>query len=292
MWWGSVLLMVGVLVLVLVVVLVPHPAADWDAPLNLAVFRAPGPNRYSEQLVNLWVPKAWRTDDATQRIPCRIEHGYRPSVPLAERKLILYSHGNAEDLMSCTQFLRELAERVGMDVVTWDYSGYGLNPAQKFERTTEGVNLSLKTVLDAVCERGYRRDHILLWGYSLGTGPSTALAAALSRRQETIAGLILFGAYTSILDVVRQHTPGWVAGCFEERWNSREAIAAVTCPILLMHGQSDGLIPAQNSQHLLQAAAADRAKLVLFPNVGHTQFSWMDAMKEVSRWLQENHIQP
>lgn len=288
--WGWLLLLSGVLLVALVVALVPQALVDWDSPLNLAVFRSPGLNRYSEQLVNLWVPKVWRTDDQSQRIPCRIEHGYKPSVPLADRKLILYSHGNAEDLMSCTQFLRELSERVGMDVVTWDYSGYGLNPTNKFERTAEGVNLTLKTVLDHLLSQGYRQQNLILWGYSLGSGPSTTLAAALSHRGTPPQGLILFGAYSSILDVVKQHAPLWTADWFAERWNSREAMASVKCPILLMHGQSDGMISSQHSERLFQAAPTGQAKLVLFPNVGHTQFSWVDAMKEVCRWLQEKQI--
>lgn len=288
--WSGIFLVVGLLVMVLVVVLVPQSSVTGDGVLNKFVFRSPGANRYSEHWVNLWVPKVWRTEDPTQRIPCRMEYGYRDAVPKAERKLIVYSHGNAEDLMSCAQFLRELSERLAMDVVTWDYTGYGLNALDSWEQTVDGVNASLQTVLDALLAQGYRLSNVLLWGYSLGTGPSTALAASLSRQNRALCGLILFGAYASILEVVKDHAPAWVVPWFSERWNSQEAIAEVTCPILLLHGQSDGLIPAHHSERLHRAAPAHQAQLVLFPNVGHTQFSWAEAMKEVCRWLQEKHI--
>lgn len=289
--WSGVLVLVGILVVVLVAVLVPQSSSvSRESLLDKVVFRSPGVNRYSEQWVNLWVPKVWCTDHPTPRIPCRVEYGYRDSVHKAQRKLILYSHGNAEDLMSCAQFLRELSERLAMDVVTWDYAGYGLNALTPWERTVEGVNVSLKTVLDALLAQGYLLKNVLLWGYSLGTGPSTALAASLSHQNEPLCGLILFGAYSSILDVVKDHAPAWMVAWFAERWNSQEAIAAVKYPILLMHGQSDGLIPACHSERLYRAAPAQQAKLVLFPNVGHTQFSWAEAMKEVCRWLQEKQI--
>ncbi len=281
------LVVLGIILLVFLIVFVPAARIDYDSPLNLVMFQPPGQNRYSDQLVNLWVPKVWRMDD--KKIPCRIEHGYSPDVPLSARKLVLYSHGNAEDLMSCTQFLRELSDKVGMDVVTWDYSGYGVNPIDKFERSVEGINLSLKTILDDLLRRGYKLENILFWGYSLGSGPSTLLAAALSKRNEKFLGLILFGAYSSILDVVREKTHPKVAELFTERWNNRDAISDVRAPILLMHGQSDGMIPAKHSETLKQASG-DRSKLVLFPNVGHTQFSWNEAMKEVCRWMSDNHI--
>lgn len=286
------LLVIGLILVAFVCVFVPNASADLDSPLNFVMFKSPGVNRYTDQLVNLWIPKPWKIEPSG-KIPCRIEYGYRRGIENASRKLIIYSHGNAEDLMSCSQFIRELSEKTMMDVVSWDYSGYGLNPIDKFERTTEGMNLSLKTIINYFTSTGYDQKHILLWGYSLGTGPSVAVAS----KTDPLMGLVLFGAYSSILDTVREHVHPKVAELFTERWNSKDSISSVTCPILLMHGQSDGLIPCKHSEVLKGYAEkanqnADRknVKLILFPNVGHTQFSWADTMKEVANWMTENNI--
>lgn len=283
---AAIFLFVFVLILIALLIIGFAPSkcvTDYDSPLNFVMFQEPSA-RYSDQLVNLWVDKPWRSDG--RRIPCHIEHGYRSDTKNENRKLILYSHGNAEDLLNCVQFTRELSLAMGMDVVCWDYSGYGLNESDKFERTPEGINLSLQTILDHLMHRkGYQLKNIILWGYSLGSGPSTHMASTLCQRETPPAGLVLFGAYSSILDVVKDMTNDKVASMFYERWNSKEIIGSVTCPILLMHGQSDGLIRYHHAEKLKEKNP--NAKLVLLPNTGHTRFSWSEAVREVRRWMTE-----
>jgi len=281
-----ILFLVFVVMALLAVGIIPAKCtSDYDSPLNFVMFQEPK-NKYSDQLVNQWVDKPWRSDG--KRIPSRIEHGYRSDVPLAERKLVLYSHGNAEDLLNCVQFIRELSSSIGMDVVCWDYSGYGLNELDKFERTPEGINLSLQTLLDHLIQKGYKLENIILWGYSLGSGPSVHLASILCQRGTPPAGVVLFGAYSSILDVVKDATNEKVASMFHERWNSKELIGNITCPILLMHGQSDGLIRYHHAEKLKEKNP--NARLVLLPNTGHTRFSWGEAIKEVRRWLTDQEL--
>lgn len=41
---------------------------------------------------------------------------------------------------------------------------YGLNPLDKFERTSEGVNLSLRTIVDSLVAKGYAVKNMLFWG--------------------------------------------------------------------------------------------------------------------------------
>jgi hypothetical protein len=38
---------------------------------------------------------------------------------------ILYSHGNAEDMNTCYWFLRKLSRKLKVNVLAYDYSGYG-----------------------------------------------------------------------------------------------------------------------------------------------------------------------
>jgi len=288
----SLLLLVLLLVGVLIVVGVSPTKClyDYDSPLNFVMFREPN-NKYSDQLVNLWIDKSWRSDG--KRIPCRIEYGYPYDTPHEDRKLIIYSHGNAEDLLNCSQFTRELSESLHMDVVCWDYSGYGLNDIDRFERTAEGINLSLQTLVShMVQQKGYKISNILLWGYSLGTGPSTHMASLLSQRNTPAAGLILFGAYSSILDVVRDMskdlTQKDLSQIFSERWNTKEIIGQVTSPILLMHGQSDGMIKSSHADTL--HTKNPKAKLIKMPLSGHTTMNYGESIKEVKRWLTENNI--
>jgi len=282
------LLLIMLIIIILLAVGVIPTNAVWecDSPLNFFMYQQPN-TKYSDQLVNLWVDKSWRSD--ARRIPCRIEKGYEDYVENRQRKLIIYSHGNAEDLLICAQFIRELSENTKMDVLAWDYSGYGLNEFDRFERTPEGVNLTLQTLYDHIINQlGYRTENIIFWGYSLGSGPSTHTTAVLSKKGHPPAGLVLFGAYSSILDVVKDSTNPDIAKMFTERWNNKEMIGFVTCPILIIHGQSDGLINASHADRLQSMNA--KAKKVILPNSGHTKLHYGECIKEVKRWCNENKI--
>lgn len=255
--------------------------ADYRSPLNFIMFQQPKTG-YTDQLVNQWIPKPWRMDGT--RIPSRIEFGYPENVPNQDRLLILYSHGNAEDLLKCMQFMRNITDELDADVMTWDYSGYGLNEADSFERSAEGVNLSLATVIKYMTEeKNYCMSNIVLWGYSLGSGPTLRAAADLCQKQQPPKAVILLGPYSSILDMIKEKTSESVATWFSERWDNKNSIAQVTCPILIMHGQSDGLIPHHHSKKLVGVQPA--AKLVLLPNTGHTQFLWPEVIQQVRTWV-------
>ena len=286
--WASVLvwLLVAVVVMALTGVLPPKVFTDYDAPLNLFLYQEPR-TEYSDQHVNLWVPKGWRADGG--RIPCRWERKDASGAVNESSWLVIYSHGNNENLLYVTQFLQNVSRELVVDAVAWDYSGYGLNPADKFERSPAGVNLSLRTVWNfMVHEAGYAPDHIILWGYSLGSGPTVHLARALCQENVSPAGVVLFGAYSSILRVVSDVTHPRVAAWFQERWNNKDAVADVSCPLLIMHGQQDGLIRLHHAETLKQANP--QAKLVVFPNTGHTTFPPDDAVKEVVDWMEQLSI--
>ncbi len=280
MYFVGFLFLIAIFIIILFAVgVIPSKVCyDYDSPLNFFVYQEPSAS-YSDELVNLWVSKTWRNDG--RRIPCRLETCAKPN---PDKKLIIYSHGNAENLLLCSQFVRELAANLDSDVVAYDYSGYGLNDFDKFERTPEGINMTLQCVLDHLWEsHGYSPTNTLIWGYSLGTGVSTYMASKLSKQSTPPRGLVLFGAYSSILDVVKDHVHPEIAKWFQERWDNKEAIRSVTCPILLMHGQSDSLIKVSHAETL--AKANPRAKLYIHPNTGHTKFHFGETVKEVKKWL-------
>lgn len=252
---------------------------DYKRPLDMVLFREPN-IQYSDDQVNKWVQKPWRKDG--KKIPCRFEKYYEDDVKNHEKKWIIYSHGNGENLLHCIPFARDISKHVKMDVLCWDYSGYGLNDYDSFERTPEGIHLTLNTIIDEMVLNGYETRNLYLWGYSLGTGPSTAVASEIP----DLAGLVLFSAYTSILDVVSHLSHPSLSQMFEERWNNLENIQNVKCPILLFHGQFDNLIPVEHSKKLHEITK-DRSKIVIFLKTGHEyrKFAWDQVIQTFLDWI-------
>ena len=267
-----------------------NASVDSMSPLNLGMFQQPR-GGYSDKLVNHWVDKTWRSDN--RKIPCLLEEGYERDVPTKERTLIIYSHGNAEDLLLCSQFIRTLSTEMKCDTLCWDYSGYGLNSTDPFERSADGINLSLQTVVKSMLEKGYQMSNLIMWGYSLGTGPSIHNVARMCDEGKPPRALILFGAYSSILDVVKDISMKYVSrdltSMFTERWDSKENITRVKCPVLLLHGQSDGLINMKHSKKLYEKCKKNNKNnsIIIMPNIGHTQFQWDETINHIRTWVEK-----
>ena len=98
-------------------------------------------------------------------------------------------------------------------------------------------------------------------GQSLGSGPAVDLA---SRRR--LAGLITVSGFTNTLDVAMNAVgwlPRWVARAVtaEIRFDNLAKIKTVTCPILLVYGMEDTVVPLWMTERLATAATAPVTKL-------------------------------
>jgi pimeloyl-ACP methyl ester carboxylesterase len=275
-----------VLILLMVGVFPTKHLCDASSPLNYFMYAEPSV-MYTNQIVSEWVEKPWRMDDS--RIPCRLEEAYDESVSTKDRKLFIYSHGNAENLALCMPFAQSLSEHLNVDVVSWDYSGYGLNEADKYERTPDGVNESLITIVEHFRNKGYEMDNIILCGYSLGTGPSMAAASTYCIRDNPPAAVVLFAPYSSILDVVAEKVGSErVKDMFDERWNNVVAAKSVTVPLFMIHGQRDNLIKVHHSQKILEAS--NQGKLEIVSNTGHNTLQYSETIGRIKLFLESNDI--
>ncbi len=275
--WLSFMIILMLVSLLLVVFIPPEKLwVDANAPLNFFLFQEPK-TTYPNQLVNRWIEKPWKSDG--DRIPCRIE--------ASDSSLyIIYSHGNAENLLTALPLMKLLSEKLAANVIYYDYSGYGLNKYDTYERSAAGINATLRAVYSYVLSLGVQPHNIYLMGYSLGTGCSTQLASEVGT---ALGGLILIAAYSSVLEMVKEiagsklgPSPALqLSGLFTERWNNVRIIGQVKVPILLLHGKYDELVPVRHA-HRLQHANA-KATLVE-TECGHTSFNWDEIVMHVIQW--------
>jgi hypothetical protein len=129
------------------------------------------------------------------------------------------------------------------------------------------ARLPLRCSLGSTCAAQWKPEDIILFGYSIGTGPCTHLAA-----HQRVGGLVLVAPYTSIRDMVQCVLPkvGKVAQyLISNRFDNRTEIRSVTCPTLIIHGRADQLIPFSHSQALHDACPAERKLLYLAQEMDH-----------------------
>lgn len=157
------------------------------------------------------------------------------------RFTILYSHGNAEDLGTSQPFLYYLAQQ-GYNVFSYDYEGYGFSSGKPSEQGAyRSIQAAFKTLRDT---HHIPAENIIVYGSSLGTGPSVDLAA-----KEKVAGLILQAPFVSAYRVKTK-----LPLIPFDKFVSIKKIKNNKAPVLIIHGTKDEIIPFWHGKELFDAA--------------------------------------
>ena len=195
---------------------------------------------------------------------------YRPNP--ASTYTILYIHGNAEDLGDIQPVLQQL-QTIGFSVFAYDYRGYGTSQGKPSERN---AYRDVDTAYEYLTQKlGVLPERIIVYGRSVGAGSAVDLAA-----RKPVAGLIMESAFTSAFRVV---VPIPILPF--DKFRNIDKIKRVNCPVLVMHGRVDEVVPFQHGQRLF--AAASEPKLALWvDDASHNDFMWM-AGERYGKTLQE-----
>jgi hypothetical protein len=158
------------------------------------------------------------------------------------RYTILYSHGNAEDLGHVLPLLHGLRD-LGFAVIGYDYRGYGSSgpgppSARKAVEDAEAVHRYATAGLGIAPER------LIMYGTSVGSGPAVEIAARYPP-----AGLILQSAFTSTFRVLTR-----VPVLPFDRFPNLTHLGDVRCPVLIIHGTRDGVVPYSHGRRLYAEA--------------------------------------
>ncbi|MCF6177141.1 MAG: alpha/beta hydrolase [Victivallaceae bacterium] len=202
-------------------------------------------------------PASYRDSDTIIKLPVteteKIAAVYLRS-PTA-KFTILYSHGNAEDLGGVFPTLK-LFKQHGFSVMAYDYRGYGLSDGKPSEiNVYQDAAVALHYLTDKL---KIPKNRIIIFGRSLGTGPSVELAA-----KEPVAGLILQSPFTSTFRVMTK-----VKLLPFDKFDNIAKIARVKCPVMIIHGQQDHVIPFTHGKTLYNAA--NKPKIFFpVPEAGH-----------------------
>lgn len=174
---------------------------------------------------------------------------------------ILYTHGNAEDLGDIQPVLQQLHNN-GFSVFAYDYRGYGTSQGKASERNSYR---DIDTVYNYLTQQlGVPAQRIIAFGRSVGGGSAVDLAA-----RKPLGGLIIESCFTSAFRVV---VPIPILPF--DKFRNIDKIKKVNCPVLVMHGKADEVVPFSHGQKLF-AAAGEPKRYLWVDEAGHNDFIWV-----------------
>ena len=208
------------------------------------------PRTYGVQAEDVWFESSDGTGLHGWWIPSRRARG-----------TLLYCHGNAGNISNRIGVYRFL-RRLQVNVLTFDYRGYGRSEGKPSER---GLYLDAQSAHDYLTETvGEDAERILLFGHSLGGAVAIDLAT-----KRPAAGLMVQSSFTDLRQMAKVRFPGfpmyWIA---RNHFRSRDKVPHIHMPKLFIHGTQDETVPFDVGEQLYEAAA-DPKDWYAVPHAGH-----------------------
>lgn len=205
---------------------------------------------FAERMIFLPPVTDYRDTSSTLKLKSRdgveISAVYLPNPQAAYT--ILFSHGNAEDLGTMAAELESM-RAAGFSIFSYDYHGYGTSGGKPTEKNAyEDIDAAYNYLTQVL---KVPPDRILAHGRSLGGAVAIDLA---SRRP--LGGLIVESSFVSAFRVVT----GYRIFPFD-KFRNVDKIKQVRCPLLIIHGRQDEVIPFWHGERLFELANDPKTNL-------------------------------
>ena len=154
---------------------------------------------------------------------------------------VLYLKGNSKSIKGWGKFAVDFT-RHNYDVIMVDYRGFGKSTGRINENA---IKHDLQFIYNKIKER-IDEKYIILYGRSLGSGFATKLASTNNPRM-----LILDAPYYSLVNVTKRYMPFMpLSVILKYPMPTYKWLKYVDCPVHIIHGTNDKLIPFNSSVKL------------------------------------------
>lgn len=161
--------------------------------------------------------------------------------PMATSTL-LYSHGNAADIGQMYELFVELSVHLRVNLFGYDYSGYGQSSGKPSEQNTYAdIEAAYKCLEE---NYGTKQGDIILYGQSVGSGPTLDLAARLPKLRAVVLHSPILSGLRVMYPVKRTY---WF-----DIYKNIDKIPLVKCPVLVIHGTADEVVDCSHGKQLWQ----------------------------------------
>ena len=165
---------------------------------------------------------------------------------LKDYKTLIYFHGNAGSLENRIHKLNHFQDmNINFLIIAWrGFSGNNGSPSE------QGLYEDGKSAINWVIKKNVDEKNIILYGESLGTGVATHLA-----QNKNYAGVILETPFTSMTDAAKVFYPYIPVNLLlKDKFENYKKIKNIDSPILVMHGESDKIVPFAMGKKIYEMA--------------------------------------
>jgi fermentation-respiration switch protein FrsA (DUF1100 family) len=199
---------------------------------------------------------------------------------------LVWFHGNAGNIGHRVANIRLLHELVNVHIFIFDYRGYGRSEGRPSE---QGTYLDAEAAINHLQHRdGVELNQMILFGRSLGAAVATEMATRFTPK-----ALILESPFVSIREMARAifpYLPG--VGLLQSKYDIGEKIRGVRCPVLVLHGERDEVVPLSQGKKVF-AAAPEPKRFYEIPGARHNDtyvvggLAYFRAIEDFIAWAED-----
>lgn len=190
------------------------------------------------------------------------------------RAQVVFFHGNGGNLSLWLDLFVSMRRR-GLSVLAVDYRGYGASSGAPSERGLYRDADAVVSTFGARLRKG--GTPVLYWGRSIGS-PVAAHAAERSRPD----GLVLDTPMPDARSLLKSAPLMWLLSFLSSyRFPTASLVQRLDVPLLVVHGDADGLVPHAAGRRVFDAARTARKTFVTIPGAGHND---LDAVNPALYW--------
>ncbi|MGB1247792.1 MAG: alpha/beta hydrolase [Chitinophagales bacterium] len=172
--------------------------------------------------------------------------------------VVFYFKGNTRSIKGWGKFSRDFLSK-GYDFFVFDYRGFGKSRGKRSEKN---FHADCQVAYNFLLRR-YKEKNIIIYGRSIGSGFAASIAGRNNPKK-----LILDSPYYSMYHLVKRFFPFIPAmSLLKYHIRTDQFIPNVKCPIYIIHGVKDRLIPYHHAANL--AKKNKRTNLIRIKEGGH-----------------------
>ncbi len=191
--------------------------------------------------------------------------------------VLLFFHGNGGNISHRLEKITPYVQ-AGYHVLLAEYRGYGDNAG---EPTEEGLYQDARAYYEALITLGFKPEHIILHGESLGTGVAVQLAS-----EKTVGALVLETPYARLSDPARKKYPfiPFIEAIMHDTFASEEKIAKMGMPKLFLIAGKDEVLGPETGLALYEKAPEPKT-IKTFEQATHNTLYQYGAQADVLRFV-------